>query len=712
MGSTPSDDEPFKKDTMVPFLSLEEAGADRLTNLFRSVAPSGPSYEIDPLCDLAKITQNEDSIILFELIPVDKLNSINRFFSEHYDKQLLSIESRIQPRVYQNAVSSFEVNLQLSTHVTQTVLHSCYNFGNYVQVSFICKIKIDGLDHSDDTTEQIISKRLEKINSIQKEIESNIPEILHGFFYTNEIQSFTKPHILPSLILFNTSQYSHFLEKRPSSTLISALDRNTERQRADSFLRQFEKNPYGHEPDSHLGRIGIFPTFLTGLIDKSLIISVDDLNFVHPMGTLPCRYVGFHFQNISNILEDELLLDFVQDLSLNISVDSILTKIRIDVESSSLVKLTDIGNESELKSKRQAVLSSKDALITTSELFSIYADAIKDALDINALGSFLNEETWISSFGKGRNARSISDYFNELRTKKTDDITTRLSHKKERIEDQLEFVNNELILIKNKPVINTFLKDVEDDLVHQILKWKEKIHKKNIQEWLLNFESTEERKIALKILDKISYIAYDDLKSLSVTLHNRIQQTLGNSYKSCFFSFVGKVTSGSAHIQKLFQEQNQINESKFAPLDKLPSVSEPTPLILLDDFIGSGQTFSKWFKNTEIIQKLQKNNYQIHYCVLTAFEKGKSYIEEETKIPVVFGYKYGKKQQVRDGDIFDTDDKDKIKTLVEKYSPNEPEFSWGYDDCQLLVALESNIPNNSLSILWSEKNWTPLLKRL
>ena len=165
------------------------------------------SYKIDALEDLAKITQNEDIIILFEWIPIDKLDSINQFFIKNHDKSLLKIESRIKSRVCQNALNSFEIDLSLSDYVTGTILLSCYNFGNYMQIAFICKIKIDNLDHSGDSTEQIISKRMDKINDIQKEIESNIPEILHGFFYNNEIQSFEKPYKLPSLILFNTSQY-------------------------------------------------------------------------------------------------------------------------------------------------------------------------------------------------------------------------------------------------------------------------------------------------------------------------------------------------------------------------------------------------------------------------------------------------------------------------------------------------------------------------
>jgi len=552
---------------------------------------------------------------------------------------------------------------------------------------------------------------MKKINEIQKEIESNIPEILHGFFFNNEIQAFDKPYDLPSMILFNSSQYSHFLEERSTTIANLALDTNTERGRADDFLRNFNKNPMSDESDNYLEKIGISPMLLTALIDKSLIISVDDLHFIHSMGKFACRYVGLHFHDISEILDDEILLEFVLDLSLHLCVDSVSTKIRIELEKTKLTKFSNLGNENELKIQKQTVLSSKNDLISTEEVFLLYNDAIKNSLDRHVLG-FINEETWVSpGLGAGRNARSISDYFEELRTNKIDDIKTQLTYKKERLEDQLEFVNNELNLIKDRPTINNFLKDIEPDLVNQIIKWKEKIPEKNIQEWLLNFESTVDRKTALKILNKISYVTYNDLKSLCSILYNRIQNQLGDSFENCRYSFIDKVTSGSAHIQKLFQEQNNIAEEKFSTLESLPQVSELTPLILLDDFIGSGQTFSKWFKNTKIIQDLQKNNYQVYYCVLTAFEKGKLFIESDVSIPVMFGYLYEKNQQVKDGNLFENDDKEKIIKLVDAYAPKLSDYSWGYDDCQLLVAFESNIPNNSLSILWSDQGWKPLIER-
>ena len=65
-----------------------------------------------------------------------------------------------------------------------------------------------------------------------------------------------------------------------------------------------------------------------------------------------------------------------------------------------------------------------------------------------------------------------------------------------------------------------------------------------------------------------------------------------------------------------------------------------------------------------------------------------------------------------EGDQFTTDEKERIKNLMDKYSDKLPkDYLWGGDDCQLLVAFYSNIPNNSLAILWASNDWTPLIER-
>jgi hypothetical protein len=69
---------------------------------------------------------------------------------------------------------------------------------------------------------------------------------------------------------------------------------------------------------------------------------------------------------------------------------------------------------------------------------------------------------------------------------------------------------------------------------------------------------------------------------------------------------------------------------------------------------------------------------------------------------------------VIEADLFSEPERSNIKKLIERYSDRLlSKMLFGYDNCQLLVILESNIPNDSISILWaSDGKWQPLKKRL
>lgn len=130
---------------------------------------------------------------------------------------------------------------------------------------------------------------------------------------------------------------------------------------------------------------------------------------------------------------------------------------------------------------------------------------------------------------------------------------------------------------------------------------------------------------------------------------------------------------------------------------------------MIDDFVGSGNTFIKWY-NTNI--DLLNNFKTIFYVCFTAFQKGIDKIQDETKVQVICAYLIEESQQAIEGTLFKDEETKIIKDLVEKYSSRiGTDYIFGYDNCQLLLSFEDNIPNNSLGLLWWQKNWIPLLER-
>ncbi len=83
-----------------------------------------------------------------------------------------------------------------------------------------------------------------------------------------------------------------------------------------------------------------------------------------------------------------------------------------------------------------------------------------------------------------------------------------------------------------------------------------------------------------------------------------------------------------------------------------------------------------------------------------------------TNVRTIFGHKFESTFMVMNRIDISDNDKSRITQLINKYKANVPTgFEWGYDECQLLISFENNIPNNSIGILWSNINWIPLIKR-
>ncbi|WP_054864620.1 phosphoribosyltransferase-like protein [Methanosarcina barkeri] len=122
-----------------------------------------------------------------------------------------------------------------------------------------------------------------------------------------------------------------------------------------------------------------------------------------------------------------------------------------------------------------------------------------------------------------------------------------------------------------------------------------------IENWLLNFDTKEERLIALKLLDKLTYVSNKNLKQLIDSSNNLLHSKINlDTSQNCFFSCVGDITSGSTHLAKHFQEESRIKEKLFKKTEEIELLIEKNgkidKLILIDDFIGSGNTYIKWYK--------------------------------------------------------------------------------------------------------------------
>jgi hypothetical protein len=320
----------------------------------------------------------------------------------------------------------------------------------------------------------------------------------------------------------------------------------------------------------------------------------------------------------------------------------------------------------------------------------------------------------LSLRGKKWDNDSISNFFCELLTYKKKEIVNKQAHLEKRIYEIDELIQNELILIKNKPKVNSLLNGIENELIPRIKRWEGLLPQDKIENWLLNFDTKEDKKTALRLLDKLTYITNKNLAQLINSSNNLLNSKINmDTPQKYFFSCIGDITSGSTHLAKHFQEESRIKEKLFKNTEELQLFIKQNEkidtLILIDDFVGSGDTYLKWYKkNTQMLN----NCSEVFFIALIALIKGINKIEQETNTKVLCKYILDKGDQVIDGTLFDFEEKREIRRLIDKYSyPIKPDYVNGYDNCQLLLAFEDNIPNNSIGILWWSENWTALFDR-
>lgn len=145
-------------------------------------------------------------------------------------------------------------------------------------------------------------------------------------------------------------------------------------------------------------------------------------------------------------------------------------------------------------------------------------------------------------------------------------------------------------------------------------------NKLNYKGWLDNFKTESDKKIACLILDFFIYYSADMVdqmfNSSLVKAGSRLSKKFtdwkhSDFFYRCIYSYIPGETpnisdSGFNFARKL-KEVIGVPEEQLIPFEQIPevlnSLSRPTPVILVDDFIGTGEQCSKaWdrkkFKNT------------------------------------------------------------------------------------------------------------------
>lgn len=304
--------------------------------------------------------------------------------------------------------------------------------------------------------------------------------------------------------------------------------------------------------------------------------------------------------------------------------------------------------------------------------------------------------------------------------------------------------------------------------------WENRALRPRIDEWLLNFSTDEEREYALYLLSQLMYFSsfnirnllkalYRDLYRYPVIEHIRkengdtldealIESKFNKELLQTRFLGVGNPSESGVHLLYYFRQENKIPKGLFVNTDdvierqKDGSVSlrsdfqDATRFVFIDDLCGSGQQATTDTNVKRCVEDIRsiKPDAQISYLMLFGMSAGIKKVQKcglynyaAAVIELDESYRCFSDNSRYFG--VNKYDKDIAKNIAYNYGYKiiheymrvlgknlyEQDIiaqgnALGFGDCQLLISMHHNTPDNTLPIIWFddiEGFWNPIFKR-
>ncbi|MDR4490242.1 MAG: hypothetical protein R2685_04995 [Candidatus Nitrosocosmicus sp.] len=629
--------------------------------------------KIHPDTDAQLISENKKAMILFETL----------LFTDVY-KVIHDLET--DPLVFE------------TKRITSGYL--LYNIKDGLPIQHLETLEIilsPNKDHVEVIFIYIIKNEDKKksFQEIQKAVEDYLPETLKGVYLNNAMNCMLPKVLLPSLYIYDTSSYDWILT-RPYNEFWGIP---TDRDILFDFCRSFNKASIYEEEENVLERL-VDSSPLACIAKRILVFRPSEYLFSMDF-SIPSNFVCLFFVKFD--LDMEAIQDFIMQFSLCFNLLAILGSSIVKINIPKLIDVTKI-QRNEMRSFRNGLIKKRIALNLINSVI-----AIDFWEEFNSKDTFFYEEDeYINQDRKSVKATNTLNALFKNRIangyKKYNEIF-KTNYKL--LEEYITFIQEEEKI--ERPNNTSLFKGLETEYSDQVIKWRDRIDEPEITQWLLNFDTNKEKLLALRLLDNLRYLTEKNLTYSVKALYNRIIRVIGTN--KVIYSNIGDIKNGSMTIVKTFMDVNKIGHKKVRQFSSLNSYSNPdTVLILIDDFIGSGNTFIKWYnQNTEGLMNFKT----VYFASLLAVDTGISNIKNITKIETICSLPLNDSDRIFSSNDFTDQEKKDIRVLIERYkSIQSKEFIYGFDNSQLLLAFEKKVPNNTIALLWADQNgWTPLLKR-
>lgn len=252
---------------------------------------------------------------------------------------------------------------------------------------------------------------------------------------------------------------------------------------------------------------------------------------------------------------------------------------------------------------------------------------------------------------------------------------------------------------------------------------KKSLEISDIIEFLNQFPESLKKSI-VKVLSNIIYISFDNMIEYLEHTINRIVPDFENVYLVLFDGLRQKSPDAWSYFISRFtgKKFKWIRvKNLLKSLKKLESNKE-IYYIFLDDVIGSGKQFIKFFKR-EIgqkeneIKKLMDTNKNINFFLVAGIGGFKSKKDISDQISILsknnIQFELPIKEEHKAFNPKNWKDLNLLNDLCKFLEKKNPDNWRGFNNCEFLVVLEWNTPDNTIGCIWNETTeWQALFPRV
>lgn len=260
-----------------------------------------------------------------------------------------------------------------------------------------------------------------------------------------------------------------------------------------------------------------------------------------------------------------------------------------------------------------------------------------------------------------------------------------------------------------------------------------------VRGWLAQCGNVAQQRMMFGLLQKIRFYTNAHIRAKmreadGIVTRRLVERKVGNrlddrqrKYRDVIVSHLGGVAKSGARYGWLYADENNIASDAVIERDRLgralSTLKDVNALILVDDFIGSGQSAIEAFRQLSDSDRdqLRAPALLVVYIVVCGFEAGRAKLEaalDEMQLPIQVHLCDPLTEADRcfadnSHALPDQETRVRVREIAASHGSrlvkNAP---LGYADGQALVVFETNCPNNSLPILWAERaDWRPLFRR-